>query len=69
MTIAGTISGDISSCTKASRPRNCTRVSVKLAGVVTTRPQKVASSATCRLVQKPLRNCRCANIAEYQRSE
>ena len=29
----------------------------------------VASSATLRLVQKPLMNWRCANIAEYQRSE
>ena len=45
------------------------RVSAKLAGRVTSSPHAVASSATLRLVQNPLMNCRCANISEYQRSE
>ena len=69
ITIAGTISGDISSCRVASRPRNWKRARAKLAGVLTTRPKTVASSATLRLVQNPLTNWCCASIAEYQRSE
>jgi hypothetical protein len=69
ITMPGTIKGDISRFRIASRPGNRMRARAKLAGRVTSRPAAVASRATRKLVQKPLRNCGCCASAAYQRSE